>query len=311
MRKFIVSIVAILSLELMLGGCTSADKPRTIRVIGNQSQANLVVLDTDEGRKLLINGRLKAVVDTTDWSSHSKYVAVMDLPMHFFITPGKALLIGLCGGSVVKNYTRMKWTIDVVEPESVMITTAYRSFGLEPNDAKIDNTDGRQFLARNQGSYDIILVDAVCLYSTPTHLLTKEFFDLIKTRLNESGIVGVAMESFGWDDIAVKSLCATLSQCFQYVIVLPITEPPNRFGSIVIIASNTKRDDFVRDPERNYDLSPFWRYGPEYQKVHAWDNRFVVDTRGVKVQRDGDNIWEEFFERITDPDRKDSTDYIP
>lgn len=105
----------------------------------------------------------------------------------------------------------------------------------------------------------------------------------------DPGVIQLAQEFFvqtiGWDDPVVAMLTATLKQVFGQIIALPIEEPPNRTGNLVLMASNSKLEP-KRELERNVDLDPDWRFGPGYQKVHSWDNHFTPDIRNATVLND-------------------------
>jgi spermidine synthase len=80
--------------------------------------------------------------------------------------------------------------VDVVEIESSLFGLAKRFFGLKdyPN---LNNfiQDGRRFLTDSKNKYDLIYGDAYSsFYSIPSHLTTKEFFQVVRDKLNDKGI---------------------------------------------------------------------------------------------------------------------------
>ena len=269
------------------------------------------VFDDNGWRTLVIDGRLRASVDTASWESRLKYAAVMNLPMRFFSKPGRILLIGLAGGSIVKNYRKERWVVEAAEPDSGLTGLARRSFGMRADEAAIHESDARQFLHSGPGRYDIILEDVVGMRAVPSHLMTVEFFESVRTHLNEDGIFGIAFESAGWHDELLLSVSSTLREMFSNVVVLPIAEPPNRFGAIVVIASNSPHTDLARDVDRNVDLDPDWRFGARYQETHAWDNQFVPAPQQPMVQTDARNTLERMFETIDDSARHQPPGYLP
>jgi spermidine synthase len=243
------------------------------------------VTDTDDGRYLLIDGGIQSAVDTTTWASITHYAAVMDLPKYFFERPGKALLIGLGGGSLLKQYAQDRWEVDAVEIDPAVIKIAYQYFGLTGKEGNIYEMDGRQFLNTNNDRYNVVLLDAFGSSSIPFHLVTEEVFGLIADHLTENGIVAINIETIGWDDQLAAAIAATLKKRFAYVIALPMEEPPDQLGNIVILASD-RRLQPIRLPEDNSTFDPDWRYGAGYQRVHAWDNRFIPDITGIQVLTD-------------------------
>jgi predicted membrane-bound spermidine synthase len=270
--------------------------------------ADLRVLDTDEGRHLLVNGEIKTIVDTTSWESHSPEVAVMDIPKYFFYMPGKMLLFGLGGGAVAKNYFRAGFSVDAVENDPVVIKLASQYFGLKAAEAKLFEIDGRQFLRANEKSYDIIIINAAGSSNFPLRLLTVEAFGLMAAHLDSAGILAVNVKTVGWDDIIVSAMAATLRQRFAETLALPIAEPPNQVGNVILLASNRKLE-LRRELERHY-FDPDYRFGPKYQKVHAWDNSFVPQTQGAPVLTDDFNPLAVWLERINLATRKEQHAYF-
>ena len=104
--------------------------------------------------------------------------------------PKNVLMIGLGGGSISGYLGRFmpETTIDTVELDPGVITAAKTYFGIrETARVRYLEGDGRVFLNRRKETYDLILVDAYHGGYVPFHLLTKEFYALIKQRLSPGG----------------------------------------------------------------------------------------------------------------------------
>ncbi len=102
----------------------------------------------------------------------------------------KILMIGLGGGSISTYLGRAMpdVTIDTVEIDPGVITAAKKYFGIRENErVKYLAMDGRVFLKRNQQKYDLVLIDAFHGGYVPFHLLTQEFYALVKERLAPGG----------------------------------------------------------------------------------------------------------------------------
>lgn len=248
--------------------------------IDHSPYGEMRVVQNENGRHLVIDGAIHTLADTSDWGSYLHYTAVMDLPKYFFKNPGSVLLIGLGGGSLAKQYSHASWSVDAVEIDPKVILIARTYFGLQPNDANVIQMDGRSYLASTRKTYDVILFDAYGSSSIPFHLATEEAFGLMAERLNPDGIIALNAEGLGWDDPVIRVLAATLRRQFREVLALPMEEPPDRYGNIVLLASNRPLIP-LHEPERNKSLDPDWRFGPGYQQVHAWDNRFTPDISHV------------------------------
>ena len=82
-----------------------------------------------------------------------------------------------------------------VELDPTVLELAHKYFGIkeEPN-FHVANRDGRIFLADSKERYDIILIDAYRGPFVPFHLLTKEFYEIVKSHLADGGVVAQNVE---------------------------------------------------------------------------------------------------------------------
>ena len=99
-------------------------------------------------------------------------------------------MIGLGGGSISSYLGRYMpdAAIDTVEIDPGVIKAAKKYFGMiETPRVRYHEGDGRVFLNRRKDTYDLILVDAFHGGYVPFHLLTKEFYTLVKQQLAPGG----------------------------------------------------------------------------------------------------------------------------
>jgi spermidine synthase len=104
----------------------------------------------------------------------------------------RILMIGLGGGSISTYYGRAMPDvhIDTVELDQRVIDVAKQYFALrETPRVRYIAADGRVFLNRSKDQYDLILLDAYRGGYVPFHLLTREFYTLVKSRLTPGGAV--------------------------------------------------------------------------------------------------------------------------
>jgi spermidine synthase len=136
----------------------------------------------------------------------------------------KILMIGLGGGSISTYLGRAMpdVTIDTVEIDPGVITAAKKYFGIRENErVKYLAMDGRVFLKRNQQKYDLILIDAFHGGYVPFHLLTKEFYALVKERLAPGG---AAVFNVHDGTKLYVSTVKTLGAVFPNIALHPSTE---------------------------------------------------------------------------------------
>jgi spermidine synthase len=119
-----------------------------------------------------------------------RYTQVMTVGVLYPPEPKRVLMIGLGGGSISTYLGRHMpdAVIDTVEIDPGVIAAAKKYFGMrETPRVRYLEGDGRVFLNRRKDSYDLILVDAFHGGYVPFHLLTREFYILLKQRLAPGG----------------------------------------------------------------------------------------------------------------------------
>ena len=144
----------------------------------------------------------------------------------------KILMIGLGGGMVSTYLARHmpEVTIDVVEIDPGVIDAAKKYFGLrETSRVRFIEADGRVFLKRSQELYDLIILDAFHGGYTPFHLLTKEFYALVKEHLKPNGAAAFNVPS---DTLLYPSTIVTLRAVFPTVDLYPAED-----GLVITIAT--------------------------------------------------------------------------
>jgi predicted membrane-bound spermidine synthase len=119
-----------------------------------------------------------------------KYTQVMMAGLPYPPEVKRVLMLGLGGGSIPIYLGRSMpdVAIETVEIDPGVLTAAKKYFGiLETPRVRYIESDGRVFLNRHKDTYDLILVDAFQGGYVPFHLLTKEFYTLLKQRLAPGG----------------------------------------------------------------------------------------------------------------------------
>jgi spermidine synthase len=119
-----------------------------------------------------------------------RYAQVMTIATIYPDTPKRILMLGLGGGSIPTYLGRFmpEAAITTVEIDPGVIDAAKSYFGLRENERmRYRAADGRVFLHRNRELYDLILLDAYRGGYVPFHLLTREFYQLVRQRLAPGG----------------------------------------------------------------------------------------------------------------------------
>ena len=135
----------------------------------------------------------------------------------------RVLVLGMGGGASVRAVRSAdpEATIDAVEIDEVVVRVAADQFGVEPgSDLRIHVGDARRFLAASGDGYDVIQMD---LFrggpDIPSHLATREFYELARGRLNRAGVLMVNVFDIAPGHPLLASIATTLSYAFPAIFV--------------------------------------------------------------------------------------------
>ena len=138
-------------------------------------------------------------------------------------------IIGLAGGTVARQYTAVYGAvpIDGVEIDPAIIEVARRYFGLDEPNVRAVAEDGRYFLAHSPNRYDVVAVDAYRTPYIPWHLTTREFFELVRDRLTEDGVLAINVGHTGVDRALSEAVADTVHTVFPSVYLVDAPEDYN------------------------------------------------------------------------------------
>ena len=164
-------------------------------------------------------------------------------------------MIGLGGGSLSTYYGRAMpdVVIDTVELDQRVIDVAKEFFALrETKRVRYIAADGRVFLHRSKDRYDLILLDAYRGGYVPFHLLTREFYTLVKNRLAPGGAAAFNVHD---GTKLYHSTVRTLSEVFPTIDLYPS-------GVGEVIATVTPDPKFDREalPTRAAELQERYKF---------------------------------------------------
>lgn len=145
----------------------------------------------------------------------------------------RILMIGLGGGSISTYLGRAMpdAEIDTVEIDPGVIDVARKFFGIKDSSrVRYLDGDGRVFLTRNRKQYDLILIDAFHGGYVPFHLLTREFYTLIKQRLAPGGAATFNVHN---GSKLYASTLLTLGAVFKTIDLYPSGE-----GEVSVVATD-------------------------------------------------------------------------
>jgi len=219
------SLVAVLIAAGVLGRTSYAQETRNLLESRESPYNNIYVYRTGNFVSMTfgVNRKIytESIYDTLD---------DLDLPVPYtrfmtasLIYPNKVnsiLEIGCGGGRTAWYLHRSLPNVQItsVELDPAVVELARKYFGIkdEPN-FRIISRDGRIFLVGSKERYDVILIDAYRGPFVPFHLLTKEFYQIVKEHLAEGGVVAQNVEPGTMlFDSAVKTLHTVFPQVEFY-----------------------------------------------------------------------------------------------
>jgi spermidine synthase len=148
----------------------------------------------------------------------------------------RVLVLGLGGGSIPVYLHRFlpEATIDVVEIDPGIVAAAKKYFGVrETSRLHLFESDGRVFLNRHREPYDIIMVDVFSGSYIPFHMMTKEFYQLVRSRLNPHGVA--AMNIWPAEKLFVSNV-RTLKLAFDTLDFFNSGDPTIEATSVIVTA---------------------------------------------------------------------------
>jgi spermidine synthase len=166
-----------------------------------------------------------------------RYAQVMSVAAIYPEAPRKILMLGLGGGSISTYLGRFlpEAAITTVEIDPGVITAAKTYFGLrETERLRYRAGDGRVVLNRSSELYDLILLDAYRGGYVPFHLLTREFYTLVKQRLAPGGAAAFNVHD---GSKLYASTIRTLGEVFPALDLYP-----TGIGEVIAVASATALD---------------------------------------------------------------------
>ena len=169
--------------------------------------------------------------------------------------PGRIAALGTAGGTVPRAYAKFfpQTRIDAVDIDPELFEIGRKYFDLRPRPQLREFAeDARPFLRSTDERYDSIFVDAYRQPYIPFYLTTREFFELVRDRLNPGGSVIINIGHPRDSNELEKALSATLGEVFANVA----REPIQSLNSLVIASDSQLSAEALREAPVAQELKP-------------------------------------------------------
>lgn len=141
-------------------------------------------------------------------------------------------IVGLAAGTTARQATAVYGPISIdgfeIDPKIVEVGQKYFAM-TEPN-LNVIVQDGRVGLEHSPRKYDVISVDAYRPPYIPPHMVTKEFFAIVRDHLTPNGVMVINVGRGPKDRRLIEALSSTILTVFPSVHVMDI---PETFNSII------------------------------------------------------------------------------
>jgi spermidine synthase len=131
--------------------------------------------------------------------------------------PRRMLVVGNAGGTVARAYGELYPDVEIdgveIDPEVSEAGRRYLGLGDNPN-LEVHAADGRPFLELADERWDIVVVDAYHQPYIPFYLATREFFQLVRERLEPGGVMALNVAGVPGDERLSEAIGTSVLAAF-------------------------------------------------------------------------------------------------
>jgi len=201
----------------------SGKKPKVLFV--KEGKTGVISLVTYDGQNIRVqnNGLNESGFDKKDLDKPPIVEYLLGLVPYFLHEdPKSAFIVGYGGGFTTKAFTITEQleSIKVVELEPVIVDAGRFIYGgkipmLQDPRLMLEYNDARNTLLLEDKTYDLIAAQPSHPWlSRASTVFTKEFFQVVKSRLNKNGIYGQWLSMFNMDATTMRSIMKSFYEVF-------------------------------------------------------------------------------------------------
>ncbi|MEM0445684.1 MAG: fused MFS/spermidine synthase [Nitrososphaerota archaeon] len=256
---------------------------------GETPYNSLVVARSGDLQVLYLNGLPHSGMSLSDPGALVfKYTKFFEIALALNSAAERVLFIGGGGFSGPKYFhENYPWlTVEVAEIDPVVIEVAKKYFHLREDPRLIvHNDDGRVFLQRRETRFDAIIVDAYAKTYIPYHLMTLEFFKVMRSRLTDDGVVvsNIIASMTGDTSEILWSAYKTMNIVFPKLYVIKASEVSAPLVQNIIVVACVNPACELKDALNrwgNYELeelviSGLWEWIPDLSEYRVLTDSYA------------------------------------
>ena len=175
--------------------------------------------------------------NTTDDNGNSlnQYIWTMYYLTKLYKKTDNALVLGFGAGIIPVKLSNQGFHVDTVDINPNLLNIAKTYFNYKSVNIKFFVSDARTYVRKCKKKYDVIVIDLFMADGVPEHLTTKEFYQDLKSCLNNDGIVVSNTFMDFTNKLGFNSVLSTFNTVFKDVYYS--NKVKNRVDNLFIVAS--------------------------------------------------------------------------
>ena len=233
---WLLSISLIYSAELFASTCSELP----FNNLTNQAESayNQIFIYTNEPCVKMTFRRVgkewsESVVNKNDPTElPAEYAQILTVATAYPKDLNKIVMLGVGGGSILSYFGAYlkKSEFIGVELDPKVLEFDKSDFNFYSNkQLKLVESDGRIFMTRSKEKFDLIILDAYRGGYVPSHMLTREFYQVLSRRLTVTGVISINLHA---GTALFDSSLKTIQSVFPTVDIFPAN------GNAIVVATN-------------------------------------------------------------------------
>jgi spermidine synthase len=196
---------------------------------------------------------------------------------------GRIAIVGLAGGTIARQHTAVYGDIpiDGIEIDEAIIEASREYLGMDMPNLNAIVGDGRYEFNRLDHRYLMVGIDAYRVPYVPWHLTTVEFFEEIRDKLTDNGVVVINVGRTRTDRRLVDAMTNTMLEVYPSVYAMDV---PDSLNTILVATKQPTQESNLR--QNLIDLQQDNVHSALLQSVQVATETLVPLTPSEVVFRD-------------------------